>query len=88
MGRWILDHGTLPLDDPTQPLSEGVPIIHGNWLAQVALAAADRLGGPQGVVNLLTVLTVAYMAILARVVYRQTERIDLMLLGVVLSFLI
>ena len=88
VGRWILDHGTLPLDDPTQPLSEGVPFIHGNWLAQVALAAADRLGGPQGVVNLLTVLTVAYMAILARVVYRQTDRIDLMLLGVVLSFLI
>ncbi len=88
MGRWILAHGTLPLDDPTQPLSQGVDIVHGNWLSQLALAAADRIGGPQGVANLLTVLTVGYLAVLARVVFRQTDAVGLMLLGVVLSLLI
>lgn len=88
VGRWILAHGALPLADPTQALSQGTSFVDGNWLSQLALAAADRLGGPQWVVNLLTVLTVGYLAVLARVVYQQTERVGLMLLGVGLGVLI
>ncbi len=72
VGRWILDHGTLPVSDPAQPLSEGMRVVHTGWLSQLLLALADRLEGPQGVANLGTMLTMAYLAILARVVYGQT----------------
>ncbi len=85
VGRWILAHGSLPLDDPTQPLIQDAHLFHTNWLSQVALALADRQGGPQGVANLLTVVGLAGLAVLARIVYRQTGRIDLMLAGVVLA---
>ncbi|MDY0168269.1 MAG: hypothetical protein RBS80_17100 [Thermoguttaceae bacterium] len=72
VGRWILVHGTLPPSDPAQPLSKGVPVVHTSWGSQVILALADRHGGPHAVSNLCTVLTMAYLIVLARVAYRQT----------------
>ncbi len=72
VGRWILVHGTLLPGDPAQPLSEGMPVVHTSWASQVILALADLHGGPQAISNLCTVLTMAYLIVLARVAYRQT----------------
>jgi hypothetical protein len=88
LGRWMLAHRSLPAGDPTQPMSGGVHVVHTAWLSQLALGAADRLGGPQAVSNLFTALTMAWLAILARVVYGQTQRVGLMLAGIALVLLL
>ena len=63
-GQWIIDHGVLPKSDPAQPLTDGMHIVHTNWLAQVAYGLADRWGGPRAVSNLFAALMLAYLLVL------------------------
>ncbi len=69
LGRWMLDHGSLPQADPAQPWSDAGRVVHTKWLSQLAFGAADRLGGAQAVSNLFTALTMACLVVLARVAY-------------------
>lgn len=48
-GHWILEHQALPQSDPFVPLTDGMRLIDGEWLSQVAMAEADRLLGPEAV---------------------------------------
>ncbi len=58
LGRWIVEHGTLPTSDPftTAPLS--ATFIDQQWLAQLALFGTQRLAGFEGVI-VLTALAIA-----------------------------
>jgi hypothetical protein len=92
-GRWILEHRTLPAEDPVMPLAEGVRVIDNAWLAQVAFAAAERLGRVEGtgaaamsVVFALTVLATHLIA--ARVFFRLSGSIAVALTAMSLSFLV
>jgi hypothetical protein len=63
-GHWILEHRSLPVEDPFAELAEGVRIVDSAWLAQVVLAAVHRWGGPSGLSNLYAlVVTGTYVAL-------------------------
>ena len=87
-GQWIIDHGVLPKSDPAQPLTDGMHIVHTNWLAQVAYGLADRWGGPRAVSNLFAALMLAYLLVLARVFYKQTGRVSLTIAGLAVTLLV
>lgn len=44
-GRWIAEHGALPLTDPFAVASDRTPWINGEWLFQLLLYGADVIGG-------------------------------------------
>jgi len=44
-GRWITEHGALPLTDPFAIASDRIPWIDGEWLWQIVAYANWRIGG-------------------------------------------
>lgn len=72
VGDRILAEQRLPTTDPLQPLSEGMRVIDVHWLAQVVLAAVDRLGD-EALVNLFTVVVGLAYVLLGRTFYLQTK---------------
>ena len=49
-GEWIIAHGAAPRADPFSHSMPGAPWIAHEWLSEVLLALAFRLGGWGGVV--------------------------------------
>jgi hypothetical protein len=70
LGRWILEHGTLPSADPFAPLS-GLPLFDTAWLSQVLLGAAALWGGPEALSWLFAATVLAAYLVLARTFYLQ-----------------
>ncbi len=56
IGRYILDHFSIPTRDLFSHTLLGQPLTPHEWLAQVAFAAMDRLMGLDGVVLLVSLL--------------------------------
>jgi hypothetical protein len=48
-GEWIIAHGAVPRADPFSHSMPGAPWIAHEWLSEVILAFAFRLGGWSGV---------------------------------------
>jgi hypothetical protein len=67
-GRLILDRGSVPTADPYTFTAQGEPWTVQSWLASLAYAGAERLGGAVG----LRVLVVVVFAIAASLVWRLT----------------
>lgn len=87
-GQWILENGTLPVEDPYMPLAAGVHEINTAWLSQVLFALAERWGGDEALSNLYAVVLLATYGILLRVFYVQSGRLLLAsagMLGVLLT---
>lgn len=59
VGNWMLAHGTVPTVDPFSFTFLGQPWIAKEWLSQLLLATAFKLGGWGGI----TVLTAAALAV-------------------------
>lgn len=87
LGNWILDHRELPPEDPYQPLAEGMPLVDSRWLSQVVLALADRSAGPDGLVFLLSAVTIAAWLIVWRVLFLRTSRFcsSLVIVGLMMA---
>lgn len=85
-GRWILEHASLPTNEPFLPLAAGERVINYCWLSQVIFAAADRLGGPESLSNLFAIVVLARYLVLARLFYLQTHRLGLAVGAMVLAF--
>lgn len=47
-GRWIVEHGALPLTDPFAVASERVPWINGEWLFEIVLYGLHQVIGTGG----------------------------------------
>jgi hypothetical protein len=62
-GQWILDHRAIPHTDPFSFTWGGRPWVPFEWLAEVALAAAYRLGGYGGIAALATAALMTLHAI-------------------------
>src|SRR5580704_747983 len=62
-GEWIIAHGAPPRTDPFSHSMSGAPWTAHEWLSEVLLALAFRLGGWGGVV-LLTGAAVAVVALI------------------------
>lgn len=68
-GRLILDRGTIPTTDPYSFSAQGEPWTVQSWLASVAYASLERLGGLTAVRVLIIVLT----TVLLLLVWRLTD---------------
>ncbi len=64
-GEWILEHRSLPTEDPVMPLAEGMKLIDTAWLSQVILAAVEREGGADWLSRLFALTGLATYLILA-----------------------
>ena len=62
-GRWILEHRRVPRLDPFTFSSADRPWIDLHWGFQVALAAADKLGGVPGMILLASLASASAFAI-------------------------
>ena len=62
-GQWILSHGVIPKSDPFSFTWAGRPWVPIEWLAEVIMAAAYRLGGYGGISALATAALIALHAI-------------------------
>ena len=48
-GRWIVDHGTLPVTDPFSAYGEGKPWVAYSWLFEITMYGLVQLCGERGV---------------------------------------
>lgn len=55
-GRWIVEHGALPMQDPFALASAHVPWINGEWLFQVPVFEVWKIAGHAGVILLVAAL--------------------------------
>ena len=87
-GQWILEHRSLPAEDPFVRLAEGVPITDTAWLGQVIFAAAQQAAGPESISHIFAVTVLAAYLVLARVFYLQTGRVGVATFGAILVWLV
>ena len=86
VGRWILDHGTVPTVDVYSFTMRGQPWISTQWLAQVAYAEALALAGWAGPVVLASLCIAATFALFARsLAQRLSESTTLVLVAAALA---
>jgi len=81
-GREILAEQAIPAIDPVQPLSDGMRVIDTSWLSKVVCGWVEQWGGAPYLAHLFALATLAYVLILARVLFLQTRRLSLMMAGV------
>lgn len=55
-GSWILEHRTLPVEDPFVDLAAGVELIDNAWLSQVLFSLTVESFGPAGLNDLYAVM--------------------------------
>lgn len=81
-GRWILDHGAVPLADPFSHSLPGAPWIAHEWLAEVILASIFRLTGWSGLVVAAALSFAATLAYLNRFLLARLEPVHALLFTV------
>jgi hypothetical protein len=72
-GQWILLHHTVPTTDPFSYTFVGAPWVAHEWLSELIMAAAFRLGGWSGVVILFAGVTALAIGLLARHITRWLD---------------
>src|SRR6201996_4755850 len=71
VGQWIIDHGTVPIEDVYSFSMRGKPWISTQWLAQVMFAKSYALFGWSGPVVLASSAIAATFALLAKFLSRR-----------------
>jgi len=74
-GRWILENGVVPTQDPFSYTMRGTAWTAFEWLSQVILAAAHQLGGWTGLVALTALAFAATISLLTRALLQWLEAI-------------
>ncbi len=73
LGRWILQHRTVPTTDPFSWTMRGEHWVAFEWLSQVAYASAQSLGGWVGVVALAAAAAATAFGLLTRFLLREWQ---------------
>jgi len=73
VGRWIIEHGTIPVSDPFSHTMPGAPWTAHEWLSEVILAAAYATAGWTGLIALTALAFAGALAILTRFLLRELE---------------
>src|SRR4029450_6972600 len=66
LGRWILEHGTVPTTDPFSATLRGTHWVALEWLQQVVFAIAHAGGGWTGVIAVTAVAMATALGLLGR----------------------
>lgn len=72
-GQWMLAHAAVPHTDPFSFTFAGRPWVAHEWLAEVVMALAFRVGGWTGVVVLFGAATALALALMARFLRRWLD---------------
>ena len=87
-GRWILEHGSVPLSDPFSHTLPGAPWVAHEWLSEIILAGIFRLAGWSGLVVATALSFAATLAYLNRFLLARLEPLHaLVLTGLAASLL-
>ena len=73
LGRWILEHHTVPTTDPFSANFRGTHWVAFEWLSQTAFATAHAIGGWIGVVALAAAAVAAALGLLTRFLLREWQ---------------
>lgn len=72
-GDWIITHRSLPTEDPTYALAQGMRVVDTAWLSQVILAALNRAAGPAWLSNGFALVSIATWLIFWRGLFLRTH---------------
>lgn len=72
-GRWIIEHASIPIQDPFSHTMRGAPWTAHEWLSEVILALAHQVFGWAGVIALTASAFAGAMAILTRFLLKDFE---------------
>lgn len=78
-GRWILDHGTIPVQDPFSHTMRGAPWTAHEWLSEVILALAHQASGWAGVAAVTALAFASTLAILTRFLLKTLEPVHVLM---------
>jgi hypothetical protein len=82
-GKWIVEHGSLPVTDPFSTYGEGKPWVAYSWLFEVGMYGLVRMLGEIGI-SLYTLVTVwLIMLVLHRIIVKR--RTDFLYACIVLA---
>jgi hypothetical protein len=82
VGKWILEHGTVPRVDSYSHTFAGQPWIAKEWLSQILLALAERGGGWGGVAALSAASIAVTFALMLRLLLRDLRPLPALLFTV------
>jgi hypothetical protein len=85
-GRWMLEHGRLPVHEPFLPLAAGRRVVNYCWLSQAIFALVERRGGAEALSNLFAVVVLARYLVLTRAGLLQTGRLGLSMAAMLAAF--
>lgn len=85
-GEWMLSHRALPTEDPFVEQARGVPAIASAWLGQVILAGVQRLGGPEAISHLFTLVVWSTYVLLVAAFYWKCRQLGTAMLGMGIGF--
>lgn len=74
-GERICTQRIIPVGDPDQILAEGMPAVADEWLAQVAIYLAHKVGGNLGLVALHAILVGLLFTFASVIAYRESKRL-------------
>lgn len=78
-GRWILEHGAVPFQDPFSHSMHGAPWTAHEWLAEIILALAHQTGGWAGVVAVAALAFAGTLAFLTRFLLKYLEPVHVLM---------
>ena len=73
LGRWILDHHSVPTTDPFSANFRGTHWVAFEWPSQIAFAGAHAVGGWLGVVALTAAAVATALGLLTRFLLREWQ---------------
>jgi hypothetical protein len=73
LGRWILEHHTVPTADPFSATLRGTHWVAFEWLSQIAFATAYAVGGWLGVVVLTAAAVSTAFGLMTRFLVREWQ---------------
>jgi hypothetical protein len=87
LGRWILEHHTVPTTDPFLATLRGTHWVAFEWLSQIAFAMAHATAGWIGVVALTAAAVATALGLLTRFLLREWQP-NVVLVAVLSAFLL
>src|SRR5690349_12841800 len=73
LGRWILEHGTVPTTDPFSANLRGTHWLAFEWLSEVVFALSYAAGGWIGMVAVASAAAAAAFGLLSRFLLRELQ---------------